>query len=45
VQVISDLLERAAARVLEMDGKIEQVRGPAAERLQKVGSIGALLRY
>ncbi|OLD98449.1 MAG: hypothetical protein AUI36_45120 [Cyanobacteria bacterium 13_1_40CM_2_61_4] len=45
VHGVSDFVERAAARVLDMEGKVEQVRGPAAERLQKVGSIGALLRY
>jgi peptide subunit release factor 1 (eRF1) len=45
VNGISDLIERAAERVLEMKGKVEQVRDPAAERLQEHGSIGALLRY
>ena len=33
------------ARVLEMRGKVEQVRGAAAEQLQTVGNIGALLRF
>ncbi|HEY0376931.1 MAG TPA: hypothetical protein VGC87_08245 [Pyrinomonadaceae bacterium] len=39
------MIDRADARVLEMAGRVEQVRGAAATRLQEVGSIGALLRY
>jgi peptide subunit release factor 1 (eRF1) len=42
---ISDLVDLAAARVLAMQGKVEEVRGQAATRLQEVGSIGALLRF
>jgi len=42
---VSDFVDRAAARVLEMNGKVEQVRGAAAQRLQRVGNIGALLRF
>jgi len=42
---VNDFVERAAARVLEMHGKVEQVRGAAAENLQKVGNIGALVRF
>jgi hypothetical protein len=45
VHVVSDLIDRADARVLEMSGRVEQVRGDAATRLQEVGSIGAFLRY
>ena len=32
-------------RVLEQDGKIEEVTGDAALRLRQVGSIGAVLRF
>jgi bacterioferritin-associated ferredoxin len=45
VNGISDLIERAAARVLEMQGKVEQVRAAAAERLHEAGSVGAFLRW
>jgi hypothetical protein len=45
VKGVRDFLDRAAARVLELNGKVEQVRGSAAERLQGVGNIGALLRF
>ena len=42
---ISDLIERAAERVLEMQGKVEEVRGSGAERLQDLGSVDAFLRW
>jgi peptide subunit release factor 1 (eRF1) len=45
VRVVEDLIELAAARVIEMQGKVEQVRGAAARRLKEAGSVGALLRY
>jgi peptide chain release factor subunit 1 len=45
VQVVDDLIGLLAERVLDMQGKVEQVGGPAAERLRKVGSVGAFLRY
>jgi peptide subunit release factor 1 (eRF1) len=45
VQPIGDLMEQIAERVLEQDGKVEQVRGNAAALLQSVGSIGAFLRF
>jgi peptide subunit release factor 1 (eRF1) len=45
VRVVEDLIELAAARVMEMQGKVEQVRGAAATRLKEAGSVGALLRY
>jgi len=45
VRSVDDLLELAAERVLEMQGRVEQVHGPAATRLKEAGSVGALLRY
>jgi peptide subunit release factor 1 (eRF1) len=45
VRVVDDLIELAAARVMEMQGKVELVRGPAAKRLKEAGSVGALLRF
>ena len=42
---INDLVAFANERVLDMQGKVEQVRAMAAERLQQAGSIGALLRF
>lgn len=44
LHVVNDLLARAASRVAAMGGEVEQVRGDAATRLQKVGGIGAFLR-
>ena len=32
-------------RVMDLDGKIEEVRAPAAERLNEVGGLGAVLHY
>ena len=45
MKAVSDFIDRAAERVLELDGKVEEVRGPAPERLQEAGGIGALLRF
>jgi hypothetical protein len=45
VNDISDLIERAADRVLDTQGRVEQVRGPAAELLEKHGNVGAFLRW
>ena len=45
VRVIDDLIQLAADRVMNMDGKIEQVQGPAAVRLNEVGSLGAVLHF
>ena len=45
VRLVDDLIELAAERVVEMEGRVEQVRGPAATRLKEAGSVGALLRY
>ena len=44
LQVVNDLLARAARRVAVMGGVVEQVRGDAATRLQEAGGIGAFLR-
>jgi peptide chain release factor subunit 1 len=45
VKGVSDFIDRAAKRVLEMQGRVEEVRGLAAESLQKYGNIGAFLRW
>jgi peptide chain release factor subunit 1 len=45
VREVVDIVGRADTRVIDMSGKVECVRGAAAERLQEVGSIGAMLRY
>jgi peptide chain release factor subunit 1 len=45
VKGVSDFIGRAAERVLEMQGRVEQVRGLAAESLQQYGNIGAFLRW
>jgi peptide subunit release factor 1 (eRF1) len=45
VKKVNDFIERAAERVLDWQGRIEQVRGPAAEKLQEEGNIGAFLRW
>lgn len=45
VKSVSDFIDRAAERVLDMQGRVEEVRAPAAERLQEHGSIGAFLRW
>lgn len=45
VRQINDLIDRADTRVVEMDGKVEQVRGDAAARLGEEGGIGAFLRW
>jgi len=45
VRPVSDLMEPVAERVLEQDGKVEQVQGEAAELLRSAGSIGAFLRF
>jgi peptide chain release factor subunit 1 len=45
VNRIDDLLEQMVERVLDQDGKVEQVTGDAALRLQQVGNIGAVLRF
>ena len=45
VRTIDDLIQAAVERLMDLDGKIEQVQGPAAERLKEVGSCGAVLHY
>ena len=45
IRVVDDLIGFAAERVLDTNGKGEEVRGPAAERLREVGSVGAVLRF
>jgi peptide chain release factor subunit 1 len=45
IKPVNDLLERMLERVLEQDGKIEEVEGDAAIRLRQVGNIGAILRF
>lgn len=42
---VGDLIEALAERVMEMDGRVEEVRGRAAERLRERGGIAALTRY
>ena len=45
IKTVGDLVERMAEGVLECDGKIEEVEGEAAMRLQQAGSIGAVVRF
>ena len=45
VFAVNDLIQLAAERMIDAEGKVEQVCGPAAQRLNEVGSIGALLRF
>jgi len=42
---VNDLVERMVERVLESDGKVEEVESEAANRLQQIGGIGAFLRF
>ncbi len=42
---VTDLVEALAERVLDQNGRVEEVRGHAAERLQARGGIAALARY
>jgi len=44
-RVVDDLVQLAADRVLDADGKVEQMRGAAADRLNDVRAVGAVLRY
>jgi len=45
VKSVGDFIDRAAEHVLDWEGRVEEVRGPAAEQLEKYGSIGAFLRW
>lgn len=42
---VADLVEALAERVLDLNGRVEEVRGHAAERLHARGGIAALARY
>jgi peptide subunit release factor 1 (eRF1) len=42
---VPGFLNRVLERVLALGGSVEEVRGPAAERLETAGGIGAFLRY
>lgn len=45
LQPVSQLVDRLAQVVMETGGRVEVVSGAAAQDLEAVGSIGALLRY
>jgi hypothetical protein len=45
VRKVSQCLDRLSQTVFDMAGQVEVVDGPAAKRLEKHGSIAALLRY
>ena len=45
IEPVDDLVERMVEGVLERDGKVEEVAGEAARRLQQAGGIGAFLRF
>jgi peptide chain release factor subunit 1 len=45
VRVLNDLIQLATERVFDLEGKVEQVRGPAAATLKEAGSIGAVLHF
>jgi len=45
VRVVNDVIQLATELVFDLEGKVEQVRGPAAARLKEVGSTGAILRF
>jgi hypothetical protein len=45
LRAVNDLIQLAAERVIDAEGKVEQMRGPAAARLNEFGKIGAILRY
>lgn len=45
LRAVDDLIQLAAERVIDAEGKVEQMRGPAAARLNEFGKIGAILRY
>jgi peptide chain release factor subunit 1 len=45
VRTIKDVVARLGELAIDMDGKYEQVRGAAAERLRAAGGVGAFLRY
>jgi peptide chain release factor subunit 1 len=45
VRQVEDLIEGAIERITRDGGKIELIRGVAAEKLKEAGSIGAFLRF
>ncbi|MGD8440559.1 MAG: host attachment protein [Holophagae bacterium] len=45
VRPLPQCLDRLSQSVMDMAGRVEVVDGPAAKRLEKHGSIAALLRY
>jgi peptide subunit release factor 1 (eRF1) len=45
IQRVDDLLELMIERVLQQDGKIEEVEDDGAVRLRQAGAIGAFLRF
>jgi peptide subunit release factor 1 (eRF1) len=45
LEVAKDMVDLAAKRTFELGGRIEQVKGEAAEKLREVGGIGGLLRF
>lgn len=45
LEVQDDMVDMAARRTFELGGRIEQVKGPAADRLRQAGGIGGLLRF
>ncbi len=45
LEAVSHFVDRLNRAVLESAGRVEVVSGPAAEKLESVGSIAALLRY
>jgi len=45
IRAVDDLIQLAADQVMNVDGKLEHVQGPAATRLNEVGGLGAVLHY
>lgn len=45
VEPLPQCIDVVSQRVLDIGGRVQVVAGPAAERLDAMGSIGALLRY
>jgi peptide chain release factor subunit 1 len=45
IEPVDDLIERIVERVVNTEGKVEEVASNAAERLKQAGGIGAILRF
>jgi peptide subunit release factor 1 (eRF1) len=45
LEVANDMIDLVAKRTFELGGRIEQVKGEAAEKLKEAGGIGGLLRF